>query len=94
MDKHPFVIDAELVKECNTGYIVGPYDDPPLPDLHCSGLGVVAKKTRGWRMIMHLSAPPGRSIKLMTSSPRVTLPCHTLRLMMQYHWKSGLVRGV
>ena len=61
-DEHPNVVDMELTKECNKGHIAGPYNDPPFPDLHCSGLGVVAKKNGGWRMIMHLSAPPGRSI--------------------------------
>ena len=61
-DEHPEVVDRELAKECNKGHIAGPYDDPPFPYLHCSGLGVVAKKNGGWRMIMHLSAPPGRSI--------------------------------
>ena len=30
--------------------------------IHRLGLGVVAKKTGGWRMIMYFSGPPGRSI--------------------------------
>ena len=33
-----------------------------MPNLQCSGVGVVPKKTGGWRMIMHLSAPHGQSI--------------------------------
>lgn len=35
---------------------------PPLPNLRCSGLGVVLKKDRGWRLIYHLSAPTYNSI--------------------------------
>ena len=35
---------------------------PSLPNLRCSGLGVVPKKDGSWRVIHHLSAPPGNSI--------------------------------
>ena len=55
--QHPSVIDSELSKECAKGWIAGPYLSPPLPNLQCSGIGVVPKKNKTWRMIMHLSAP-------------------------------------
>ena len=42
--------------------ITFPTAQPPLPNLRCSGLEVVPKKDRGWRVISHLSAPEGRSI--------------------------------
>ena len=42
--------------------MAGPYSYPPLPDLRCSGMEVVPKKDGGWRVIYHLSAPPGESI--------------------------------
>ena len=42
--------------------MAGPYPHPPLPNLRCSGMGVVPKKDGGWRVIYHLSAPPGNSI--------------------------------
>ena len=42
--------------------MAGPYTHPPLPNLRCSGLGVVPKKDGGWRVIYHLSAPSGISI--------------------------------
>ena len=42
--------------------MAGPFPQPPLPNLRCSGLGVVPKKDGGWRVIYHLSAPPGLSI--------------------------------
>ena len=59
---HPVVIDQELAKECAAGRILGPFTTPPFPNLRCSGLGVVPKKNGKWRVIMHLSAPPGNSI--------------------------------
>ena len=59
---HSAVIDKELAREVEAGRILGPYSDRPLPNLHCSGLGVVPKHNDKWRVIMHLSAPPGNSI--------------------------------
>ena len=59
---HPAVIDKELQKEIQTGRILGPYKDRPLPNLCCSGVGVVPKKGGKWRVIIHLSAPQGSSI--------------------------------
>ena len=60
--QHPQIIDEELSKEVRARRIVGPFDTPPIPNLQCSGVGVIPKKTGGWRMIMHLSAPPDSSI--------------------------------
>ena len=59
--QHPQIIDEELGKEVRAWGIVGPFDTPPIPNLQCSGVGVIPK-TGGWRMIMHLSAPPDSSI--------------------------------
>ena len=33
-----------------------------MPNFRCSGMGVVPKHDGGWRIIYHLSAPPGRNI--------------------------------
>ena len=60
--RHPNVIKEELRKECAKGHIAGPYTNPPLKNLQCSGVGVVPKKNGTWRMIMHLSAPHLHSI--------------------------------
>ena len=60
--QNPDVIDKSLRKEIEAGHILGPFDNPPLPNLQCSGLGVVPKRDGGWRIIYHLSAPPGLSI--------------------------------
>ena len=60
--QHPDIIDNELNKEVTAKRIIGPFNHPPILNLQCSGVGVVTKKTRGWRMIMHLSAPSESSI--------------------------------
>ncbi len=59
---HPQIIDDELSKELRLQRIAGPFDTPPMANLQCSGVGVIPKKTGGWRMIMHLSAPQDNSI--------------------------------
>ena len=82
---HPEAIDAELAKECAAGRIRGPFQEPPFPNLHCSGLGAVPKKDGRWRMILHLSAPAGRSIILHKKTTRFT----TLLLMMPFEFCCG-----
>ena len=74
---HPMVIE-ELTKEINKGRILGPFNDKPLPNLRCSGMGVVPKKNGGWRVIMHLSAPPGSSVNDHISSEDFTLHYTTI----------------
>ena len=59
---HPSILDDALANECANNRILGPFDSPPLPNLRCSGLGLVPKHDGGWRTIYHLSAPPGHSI--------------------------------
>ena len=60
--QHLTIIDKSLKKEIEAGHILGPFDDPPLPNLRCSGLGAIPKHDGGWWIIYHLSAPPGLSI--------------------------------
>ena len=60
--QEPLILDNTLAQECNAGRILGPFDNPPLPDFCCSGLGLVPKHDGGWRTIYHLSAPHGNSI--------------------------------
>ena len=60
--QHPEVIDQELAKEYDAGRILGPFTTSPIYPLQCSGLGAIARKNGKWRMIMHLSAPAGRSV--------------------------------
>ena len=59
--QHPHIVTAELQKECAAGRILGPLSSP-LPNLKCSGVGVVPKKNGKWHMIHHLFAPRGSSI--------------------------------
>jgi len=61
--RHPEVIDAALLKECEEGRMAGPYSTKPFQNLRCSGMGAIPKKDGGWRVICHLSAPAGRSVK-------------------------------
>ena len=51
-----------LASECSAGRILEPFQSPPLPNLRCSGLGVIPKHDSGWCTIYHLSAPHGSSI--------------------------------
>ena len=60
--QQPSVLDNMLASECSAGRILGPFQSPPLPNLHCSGLGMIPKHDGGWRTIYHLSAPHGSSI--------------------------------
>lgn len=58
----PSVIDEAIAKECSLGRLAGPFPHPPMPNFRSSGIGLVPKKGGGWRLIHHLSAPPGFSI--------------------------------
>ena len=60
--QHPEIVDTELPKEVELGRILGPFSQRPLKHLRTSGLGAVPKKNGKWRVILHLSAPEGRSI--------------------------------
>ena len=60
--EHVQVIDEELRKECLVNRILGPFSSRPIRNLKCSGLGAVPKKGWKWHMILHLSAPLGKSI--------------------------------
>jgi hypothetical protein len=54
---------AKLEKEMSLGRIVGPFDSRPLSTLQCSPIGLIPKSQPGeWRLITHLSFPPGNSI--------------------------------
>ena len=55
-------MDAGLASQVERGHIAGPFRTLPLPNLQGSGLGVVPKKNGSRRLIMHLSAPFGKSI--------------------------------
>lgn len=59
----PQVVDSKLEKEIQAGRIVGPFDTVPFANMKLSPLGVVPKKAPGqYRLIHHLSYPPGNSV--------------------------------
>lgn len=74
---HPTVVDEEIQRECQAGRLLGPFRERPLPNLKCSGIGVVPKKNGKWRMIHHLSAPPSSSVN--DHIPRTHTVCSTHR---------------
>ena len=59
----PQLIRDRLQKELQMGRMLGPFREPPFPDLMCSPVGLVPKKdTDEMHMIMHLSYLYGQSI--------------------------------
>ena len=76
--QHPEVIDESLHKERIENCIAGPYTQPPFPNLICSGLGTVPKSNGSWRLIYHLSAPPGTSINEFIDPTEYSLQYHTI----------------
>ena len=75
---HADIITSALAKECSAGRMAGPYSQQPVPNLRCSGLGVVPKKDGGWRVIYHLSAPHGSSINDHINPSRFPLHYRTI----------------
>ena len=71
--QQPDILEANITTECQAGHILGPFDTPPLPNFHCSGLGLVPKHDGGWRAIYHLSAPYSSSINDSISPQDYTL---------------------
>ena len=59
----PQVIDDYIRNECAMAHTAGPFASPPLPNFTVNPLGAVPKKrSHKWRLILHLSFPPGRSV--------------------------------
>ena len=62
--QHSSVIDTYLANEVRLGRVAGPFDTPPVQDLHISSFGVIPKKGQPdkWRLIVDLSSPLGHSV--------------------------------
>lgn len=59
----PEAVLEKLEKEVGLGRMAGPFSEPPILNLRISPLGLVPKKEIGkFRMIHHLSYPPGESV--------------------------------
>ena len=60
---HPDVVREYIAKECTEGRILGPFVPNTLPNVHISRFGVIPKRSSsGWRLILDLSSPEGRSV--------------------------------
>lgn len=57
--EHPDQIQNILDQEIQLGRMDGPYVVRPFSNLRTFPIGIVPKKTGGWRLITHLSAPGG-----------------------------------
>ena len=59
---HEDKVNEAILKELNRGHTVGPFDQHPLPDFHCSPLGAAPKKDGTVRIVLDLSSPKGYSV--------------------------------
>ena len=60
--EHPEVVREYLRKQCVEGTVLAPFDPQSLPQVHTSSFGVIPKSSGGWRLILDLSSPEGRSV--------------------------------
>ena len=86
----PQVIRHQLNKEIALGRMLGPFKDPPFPDLMCSPVGLVPKKdTDEMRMIMHLSYPYGQFINDFIDPEKASTSSQTFDDTVQLVIKQG-----
>ncbi|XDV33697.1 hypothetical protein PO909_004007, partial [Leuciscus waleckii] len=58
----PYIVEALIKKELDSGFMIGPFDFPPFELFRISPIGVATRKFSGKkRMIINLSAPHGNS---------------------------------
>jgi hypothetical protein len=55
--ENPQIALEKVENEIQLGRIAGPFQYSPISNLRCSPIGVIPKKTSGWRLITHLSYP-------------------------------------
>ena len=60
--QNPWVAWEKVMSEVKNGRIAGPFLTRPISNLRCSPIGVIPKKTGGFRLITHLSFPPNLSV--------------------------------
>ena len=63
-EDHPAVVEEYLANEIALGRVAGPFQRPPMPNLHVSSFGVIPKSGQPgkWRLIVDLSSPEGSSV--------------------------------
>ena len=94
----PQLIRDWLNKEIQLGRMLGPFKEPPFPDLMCLPVGLVPKKdTDEMRMIMHLSYPYGQSINDFIDPEKVSTSYQTfddaVQLVIKQGWFCWLSKG-
>ena len=63
MQQHPRVVRNYVLKECEAGRLLGPFDPQIFPEVHVSRFGPIPKADPGkWRLILDLSSPDGASV--------------------------------
>ncbi|XP_074639612.1 uncharacterized protein LOC141897834 [Acropora palmata] len=76
---NPEAVDAKLQKELESHRLAGPFQSPPLSPFWISPLGLVPKKVQGeFRLIHHLSFPPGLSVNDGISSDHTSVKYATI----------------
>lgn len=60
--QNPEIAWEKVMNEIYCGRIAGPFLTRPISNLRCSPIGIVPKKTGGFRLITHLSFPPNFSV--------------------------------
>jgi hypothetical protein len=60
--QNPEIAWEKVMNEIYCGRISGPFLTRPIFNLRCSPIGIVPKKTGGFRLITHLSFPPNFSV--------------------------------
>ena len=59
---YPQQLQGIINSEVEKGRVLGPFRNIPISNLRISPIGLVPKKTGGWRLITHLSSPAGFSV--------------------------------
>ena len=65
--EYPKQVQSFLQQEIDRGAIMGPFDTPPHPDLHCSPLLTRPKDNNDRRIVLDLSYPKGKSLNNMVN---------------------------
>ena len=82
----PHIINEYITKECTAGHTAGPFLSPPFSTFTVSPLGAVPKKrSKKWRLIMHLSYPS------LFITPRYTMPwTHSCSWVVTLSWQNWM----